>query len=58
MKICKNATIKLLIIHLPEAKHLHHKLHEQQFDSNNHANFVFHGFIWNRHKCHSFICII
>jgi len=55
MKICKNATIELLIIHLLEAKHLHHELHGQQFDNNNHANFVFHEFIWNKHECHSSI---
>ncbi len=38
-------------------KLLHHKPHGPQFSNNSYAKFVFYRFIWNRHGCHSFICI-
>ncbi len=36
----------------------HHKLHGSRYGNNNCAKFVFHRFVWNRHKCHSFIYIV
>jgi hypothetical protein len=37
---------------------IHHKLHGSQFDNNMSKKFSFHRFIWNRHRCHSFTCIV
>ncbi len=36
----------------------HHKLHGSRLGNNFHAKFVFHRFIWNRHGCHSSICLL
>ncbi len=37
---------------------IHHKLHGSWFDNNSSDKFAFQRFIWNRHECHSFICIV
>ncbi len=37
---------------------LHHKLLGPWNDNDNCAIFFFHRFIWNKHKCHSLICIV
>jgi hypothetical protein len=37
---------------------IHHKLHGLQFDNNNHVKLIFYRFVYNKHKCHSFICIV
>jgi hypothetical protein len=37
---------------------LHHKIHRSWFGNNNCAKSTFHRFVWNRHKCHSSICIV
>jgi hypothetical protein len=37
---------------------LHHKLHGTWFDNNSHVKSTFQSFVWNRHECHSFICIV
>jgi hypothetical protein len=36
----------------------YHKLHESWFGNNRHAKSTFHMFIWNKHGCHSSICIV
>jgi hypothetical protein len=36
----------------------HCKLHGVWFDNNNCVNFFFHRFVWNKHGCNSFICIV
>jgi hypothetical protein len=35
----------------------HHKLHGLWFDNNNYAIF-FDRFVWNKHGCNSYICIV
>jgi hypothetical protein len=35
-----------------------HKLYGSWFGNNSHAKLVFHRFVWNRHGCHAFICIV
>ncbi len=29
-----------------------------QFDNNNYTKIIFHKFIWNKHGCYSFTCIV
>ncbi len=36
----------------------HHKLHGPWYGNNSCAKFIFHGFLWNKHRCHSSICIV
>jgi len=36
----------------------HHKLHGPQFSNNCHVKSSFQRFVWNKHRCHSSICII
>jgi len=36
----------------------HHKFHGPWFGNNSCAKFDFLRFVWNRHRCHSFTCIV
>jgi hypothetical protein len=37
---------------------LHCKLYGSQINNNGRVKFVFHRFIWNKHRCHSSTCIL
>jgi len=37
---------------------MHHKFHGSWFDNNSYTKFIFHKFIWNKHGCYSFTCIV
>jgi hypothetical protein len=36
----------------------HHKLNGSQFGNNSRVNIFFHRFMWNKHGCHSFTCVV
>jgi hypothetical protein len=39
-------------------KSSYHKFHGSQFDNNSNVKSTFHRFVWNKHGCHSYICIV
>jgi hypothetical protein len=56
---CKKKNWKLSFWPLKwQFKFNHHKVHGSWFGNNFHWKFVFQTFVWNRYKCHSFICIV
>jgi hypothetical protein len=58
LKSPKKCIIHVCLNQIGSMSLLCHKVHGSWFGNIFCWKFVFHTFIWNRYKCHSFICIV